>query len=149
MADDRRPAWVRSFLAVSGGLVAGGAVTAAVRLPAQDAAVWLEALAVAGSTLVLVAVAWWLTGRPDVLERRIVLAWGLGSGAILGALWIAEIAFNSLTPHSISTASARGVLDNAAWVIVGVVTVAAAARVTAITRRWRCGVRAGGMVRRR
>lgn len=133
----------RAVLVASGGVVALGAVLAAFRLPVPDSTVWLEALAVFGSTVLLIAVAWWLTGRTGVVDRTIVLAWGLGSGAILGALWIAEIAFNNLTPHSISTASARGWLDNATWAVVGVVTAAAAARVTVATRRWRSGVRAG------
>ena len=137
------PAWARPFLLMSGGVVALAAVLAAARLPAPDLTVWLEAVALAGSTVLLIAVAWWLTGRPGVVDRRIVLAWGLGSGAILGALWLAEIAFNNLTPHSVSTAAARGVLDNTTWAIVGLVTLAAAARVTARTGRWRSGVRAG------
>lgn len=140
---ERGPGWVLPFLVVSVGLVALGAVTAAIRLPTADATVWLEAVTMGGSAMVLLAVAWWLTSRPGVPDRRVVLAWGLGTGAILGVLWIAEIAFNNLTPHSISTASARGVLDNATWAIVGVVTVVVAARVAAATGRWRCGVRAG------
>ena len=140
---DERPAWVRPIVAATGALVAAGAVVAAFRLPAADSTVWLESLAVAGSTVVLIAVTWWLTGRAAVPDRRIVLTWGLGSGLVLGGLWIAEIGFNNLTPHSVSTAGARGVLDNVTWALVGVVTVVAAIAVTVRTGRWRSGLRAG------
>lgn len=140
---DDRPGWGRPSLATAGGLVAFGSVLAAFRLPINDSTVWLEAMAVAGSAVVLVAVAWRLLSRTGVADRRLVLTWGLGSGWVLGGLWIAEIAFNNLTPHSLSTATARGVLDNVTWAIVGVVTAAAAVRVTARTRRWRSGLRTG------
>jgi hypothetical protein len=43
----------------------------------------------------------------------------------------------------VSTATTRGVLDNLTWSIVGIVTLAAAAGVTARTHRWRSGLRAG------
>jgi hypothetical protein len=128
---------------VSGGLVLVGVATAAMRLPMGDATVRFEALAVGGSTAALVIFSGWLVGRPVVRDGQIVWTLGLGSGAILGVLWIAEIAFNNVTSHSISTAQARGVLDNVTWAIVGVVTLCVAARVAAITGRWRSGVRAG------
>jgi hypothetical protein len=60
-----------------------------------------------------------------------------------GSLWLAEIAFNNLTPHSVSTAAARGVLDNATWAAVGIGTVGATAGVTARTGRWQSGLRTG------
>ncbi|HEV7962678.1 MAG TPA: hypothetical protein VGP57_09110 [Actinoplanes sp.] len=131
------------MLTATGGLVALGVLLAAFRLPIGDPTVWLEALSVAGSAVVLIAVAWWLTGRAGGPDRRIVLSWGLGSGFVLGGLWIAEIAFNNLTPHSLSTAGTRGVLDNITWAVVGIVTAGAAVGVTARTRRWRSGLRAG------
>jgi len=141
--DDERPAWGRPALGATAVAVAVSAVLAALRLPARDPTVWLEALVVAGSAVLLAAAAWWLTGRPAGTDRRIVLTWGLGSGFVLGGLWIAEIAFNNLTPHSLSTGGARGVLDNVTWAIVGLVTIAAAVGVTIRTRRWRSGLRAG------
>ncbi|MBY8872459.1 hypothetical protein K7640_11480 [Micromonospora sp. PLK6-60] len=140
---DAPPAWPRPVLAATGGLVALAAALAAVRLPAPDSTVWAEALVVAGSAVALAALTWWLTGRAHVRDRRLVLAWGLGSGFALGGVWLAEIAFNNLTPHTISTAAARGVLDNLSWAVVGVVTAVVAARVAARTRRWRSGLRAG------
>jgi hypothetical protein len=143
VAAEGRGAWLRPFLVLSGGLIFVGVGTAAVRVPVQDITVWFEAVVVAGSTLVMVALSWWLAGRPGVRDGRVVLAWGLGSGAFLGALWIAEIAFNNVTPHSVSTAAARGVLDDLTWAIVGVVTAVAAGRVTAVTGRWRSGIRTG------
>jgi hypothetical protein len=138
-----RPGWVRPALATAGGLTAAAAVSAVVRLPVGDSTVWLESLVVAGSTVALVAVTWWLTGRADRGDQRLALTWGLGSGLVLGGLWIAEIAFNNLTPHSVSTAGTRGVLDNVTWAVVGGVTAVVAGAVTARTRRWRSGVRAG------
>ena len=135
--------WVRPALVAVGGLVAVGAVVAAVRLPVRDSTVWAEALAVAGSAVVLVAVTWWLTGRTGAPDRDVALGWGLGSGLVLGGLWILEIGFNNLTPHDVSTAGARGVLDNATWAVVGIVTVVAAVAVTVRTGRWRSGLRAG------
>jgi hypothetical protein len=138
-----RPGWIRPVLAPVGGLTAAAAVLAVVRLPVRDSTVWAESLVVAGSTVAMVAVAWWLTGRADRGDRRLVLTWGLGSGLLLGGLWIAEIAFNNLTPHTVSTAGTRGVLDNITWAVVGVVTAVAAGAVTARTRRWRSGLRAG------
>jgi hypothetical protein len=134
---------VRPALAAVGGLVAAAALVAALRLPAPDSTVWAEALAVAGSTVVLVAVAWWLTGRAGAPDRDLVLGWGLGSGLVLGGLWILEIGFNNLTPHDVSTAGARGVLDNVTWAVVGIVTAVVAGAVTARTGRWRSGLRAG------
>ncbi|MEU7873667.1 hypothetical protein [Dactylosporangium sp. NPDC049140] len=141
--DSARPAWARPAVAAIGGATAVAALLAAARLPVPDPVVRAESAAVAGSAFALIAVAWWLTGRPGVPDRRIVLRLGLGSGLLLGGLWIAEIGFNNLTPHTVSTAAARGVLDNATWAVVGVVTIAAAAAVTARTRRWRSGLRAG------
>jgi hypothetical protein len=138
-----RPGWVRPALAAAGGLTAAAAVVAVVRLPVGDSTVWVESLVVAGSTVALVAVTWWLTGRADRRDQRLVLTWGLGSGLVLGGLWIAEIAFNNLTPHTVSTAGTRGVLDNVTWAVVGAGTAVAAGAVTARTRRWRSGVRAG------
>jgi hypothetical protein len=138
-----RPAWGRPFLVVSGCLVVLGVLVAASGMAVPDSTVWLEAAVVAGSTGLLVVVAWWSTGRDGGADQRIVLTWGLGSGAVLGLLWVAEIAFNNLTPHTISTASARGLLDDATWVVVGVVTIAVAARVAMRTGRWRTGVRTG------
>jgi hypothetical protein len=105
--------------------------------------VWVEALVVAVSAVALVVVTWWLTGRADRRDQRMVLTWGLGSGLVLGGLWIAEIAFNNLAPHTVSTAGTRGVLDNLTWAVVGMGTVAAAGGVAARTRRWRSGLRAG------
>ncbi len=140
---DARPAWTRPTLTAVGGLAALAALLAAVRLPVRDSTVWWETLTVAGSAVVLVAVTWWLVGRGRAPSQRLVLTWGLGSGLVLGGGWIAEIAFNNLTPHSVSTAAARGVLDNVTWAVVGVVTIVVAAVVTARTRRWRCGLRAG------
>lgn len=131
------------MLAAAGGLIAIGAVLAAVGLPGGDPTVWHEAVAVAGSAVVLVAVTWWLAGRPAGPDQRVVLTWGLGSGFLLGVLWIAEIAFNNLTPHSLSTAGTRGVLDNLTWALVGIGTVGAAIAVTVRTRRWQAGLRAG------
>jgi hypothetical protein len=128
---------------VLGILVAFSLVLAAVRLPVRDLTVWAESLLVAGSAVALVAVTWLLTGRRDTLDQRIVLGGGLGSGLVLGGLWMAEIAFNNLTPHALSTAGARGVLDNATWAVVGVVTVVVAGAVAARTHRWRSGLRAG------
>lgn len=136
-------AWVRPALVAVGGLVAAGALVAAIRLPVRDSTVWAESLAVAGSVIVLVAVAWWLAGRAGAPDRGLVLGWGLGSGLVLGGLWILEIGFNNLTPHSVSTAGARGVLDNVTWALVGVVTVVVAVAVTVRTGRWRSGLRAG------
>jgi hypothetical protein len=139
----KRAGWARPALVTAGGLTAAAAVLAAVRLPARDSTAWLESLVVAGSTVAMVAVTWWLTGRADRADQRLVLTWGLGSGLLLGGLWIGEIAFNNLTPHTVSTAGTRGVLDNVTWAVVGVVTAAAAGAVTARTRRWRSGLRAG------
>ena len=136
-------AWVRPALVAVGGLVAAGALVAAIRLPVRDSTVWAESLAVAGSVIVLVAVAWWPAGRAGAPDRGLVLGWGLGSGLVLGGLWILEIGFNNLTPHSVSTAGARGVLDNVTWALVGVVTVVVAVAVTVRTGRWRSGLRAG------
>jgi hypothetical protein len=133
----------RLALAAVGGLVVLAVVVAAFRLPSGDPTVWLEALTVAASVVVLVGVTWWLTGRTAGPDRRVVLRWGLGSGFVLGGLWIAEIAFNNLTPSSVSTAGTRGVVDNVTWALVGVVTIVAAAVVTAKTGRWRSGLRAG------
>src|SRR3954447_10271816 len=56
-----RPDWVRPALVTVGGLTATGAVLAVVRLPVLDSTVWAESLAVAGSTVALVAVTCWLT----------------------------------------------------------------------------------------
>jgi hypothetical protein len=140
---NERPSWARPLLGLSGGLVAGGALLAALRLPGHAATVWLEASAVAGSTVLLTAVTWWLTGRAGVTDQKTVLTWGLGPGFVLGGLWIAEIAFNNLAPHSLSTGGARGVVDNATWAVVGLGTVAVAAGVTLRTRRWRSGLRTG------
>ncbi|MFB9445812.1 hypothetical protein Dvina_32525 [Dactylosporangium vinaceum] len=138
-----RPVWARRGTAAAGAVIAVAVVVAVVRLPVRDAAVWAESLTVAVSAVGLVAVTWWLTGRADPRDRQVVLTWGLGSGLVLGGLWIAEIAFNNLTPHSVSTAGARGVLDNLTWAVVGVGTVAAAGGVAARTGRWRSGLRAG------
>jgi hypothetical protein len=136
-------AWLRRVLAGSGVLVAVFAVVAAARLPVADASVWLEASIVAVSAVVLVAAAWWLAGRPATVDRGTVLRWGLGWGFGLGALWIAEIAFNNVTPASVSTASNRGVVDNVTWAVVGLATFVTAAWVTVRTGRWRSGLRAG------
>ncbi|MGW5667877.1 hypothetical protein [Micromonospora sp. NPDC003776] len=138
-----RPTWIRPALVTVGGLVVLGVVLTAVRLPVRDSIVWSEALAVAGSTVALIVSARWLVGRAAASDRRVVLAWGLGSGLVLGGLWIAEIAFNNLTPHTVSTPAARGVLDNATWAVVAVVTAGTAAAATARTRRWRSGLRTG------
>jgi hypothetical protein len=57
-------------------------------------------------------VTWWPTGRADRRDQRVVLTWGLGSGLVLGGLWIAEIAFNNLaqtyTIRTAITISERG-----------------------------------------
>jgi hypothetical protein len=142
-AVDPRPVWSRPALVAVGGVVALALLVAAARLPSGDPTVWREALAVAGSAVALVVVAWWLTGRTAPPDRDVVLGWGLGSGFLLGALWMAEIAFNNLTPHAVSTAGTRGVLDNLTWAIVGVGTIAVAVAATVRTRRWRSGLRAG------
>jgi hypothetical protein len=141
--DTRPPSWTRPTLATVGSLVVGAVLLAAARLPGNDATVRMEVSVMAASTVALIAVVWWLAGRTGTADQRIVLAWGLGSGLILGALWIAEIAFNNLTPPTVSAPGARGVLDNVTWAIVGAGTVAAAAAVTARTRQWRAGLRAG------
>jgi hypothetical protein len=138
-----RPVWSRPALTTAGSLVALSAVLAAYRLPVDDPTVWLEAVTVATSAVVLIAVTWWLTGRPADPDRRVVLRWGLGSGLVLGCLWTAEIAFNNLTPHAVSTGAVRSVVDNVTWVTVGVFTVVATIAVTLHTRRWRSGLRAG------
>lgn len=139
----RRPSWVRAALVIAGGWIAAAAVLAVIALPVRDLTVWAEALVVAISAVVLVAVAWWLTGRTGGPDQGVVLTWGLRSGLVLGGVWIAEIAFNNLVPHTVSTAGTRGVLDNVTWAAVGLVTLAAAGAVTARTRRWRSGLRAG------
>ena len=113
-------------------------MVAAFRLPIRDSVVWSEALAAAGSIVALLVAMWWLTGRAGVSDRYVVLSWGIASGLALGSLWLAEIAFNNLTPHSISTAAARGVLDNATWAAVAIGTVGATAGATARTGRC-CG----------
>jgi hypothetical protein len=141
--DTAVPGWPRRVLAVAAGLVAVFAVVAAARVPAADSAVWLEASAVAVSVVGLAVAAWWLAGRPATVDRRTVLLWGLGPGLGLGALWIAEIAFNNVTPSTVSTASNRGVVDNVTWAVVGLVTLVTAAWVTVRTGRWRSGLRAG------
>ena len=135
--------WWRPAILTAGSVVVIAVVVASLRLPVGSRTVWLEVLVIAASTGLLVAVTWWLVARDGVPDRSIVLSWGLGSGWVLGALWIAEIAFNNLTPHSISTADARGVLDDATWGLVGLVTVVVAAGVRVRTGRWRSGVRAG------
>ncbi|WP_432993861.1 hypothetical protein [Dactylosporangium sp. CA-233914] len=140
---DVAPVWIRPVVAVVGGVVALAALLAAVRLPVLDTVAWAESVAVAGSAVVLVAVTWWLAGRARVPDRRVVLRSGLGSGLLLGLLWVAEIGFNNLTPHTVSTAAARGVLDNVTWAVVGILTLVVAAAITARTRRWRSGLRAG------
>src|SRR3954447_9367801 len=137
------PGWWRAALLVPAGLVVGGVLLTAGRLPAVDPTVWLETALIAVSTVLLVAVACWLITRAAVPDRRIVLTWGLGSGTVLGLLWMSEIAFNNLAPHAVATPAARGVLDNLTWAIVGGVTMAAAARVTLRTGRLRCGIRTG------
>jgi len=137
------PVWARPALVTAGASIAAAVVLAVVRLPARDAAVWAESLTVAVSVVALVAVTWWLTGRADRQDQHVVLTWGLGSGLVLGGLWIAEIAFNNLTPHTVSTAGTRGVLDNLTWAVVGMGTVVAAGGVAARTGRWRSGLRAG------
>jgi hypothetical protein len=137
------PKWARPYLLISGGLVVAGAMTAVLRLPAPSATVWLEASLVSCTTLLLVAASWHFSRRANVPHQLSALRWGLGTGAILGLLWIAEIAFNNLTPHSISTASARGVLDNTTWAIVGVITVVAAAHVAVAIGDWSVAVHAG------
>ena len=142
MATDR-PVWARPALVTAGGTIAAAATLAVIRLPVRDSAVWVESLAVAASAIALVATTWWLTGRAERRDQRVVLTWGLGSGLALGGLWIAEIAFNNLTPHTVSTAGTRGVLDNLTWAVVGMGTVVAAGGVAARTRRWRSGLRAG------
>lgn len=135
--------WPRWVLVGSGILVAALAVVAAERVPVADSVVWLEASVVAVSAVLLAVTAWWLTGRPAVADRRVVLFWGLGCGFGLGVLWILEIAFNNVTSAWVSTASNRGVVDNVTWVVVGLVTFLTAAAVTARTGRWRSGLRAG------
>jgi hypothetical protein len=126
-----------------GGLIAVAAVLAVVGLPVRDPTVWVESLTVAFTALGLVAMTWWLTGRAGSPDQRVVLTWGLGPGLVLGGAWIAEIAFNNLTPHTVSTAGTRGVLDNVTWAVVAVVTVLSAGWTAARTGRWRSGVRAG------
>jgi hypothetical protein len=138
-----RPIWARPALVTAGASIAAAAVLAVVRLPVRDSAVWMESLAVAVSAVALAAVAWWLTGRSGRPDQRVVLTWGLGSGLVLGGLWIAEIAFNNLTPHTVSTAGTRGVLDNVTWAVVGTGTIAVAGGIAARTRRWRSGLRTG------
>jgi hypothetical protein len=138
-----RPVWARPALVTAGASIAAAAVLAVVRLPVRDSEVWVESLTVAVSAVALVAVTWWLTGRAARQDQHVVLTWGLGSGLVLGGLWIAEIAFNNLTPHTVSTAGARGVLDNLTWAVVGMGTVGAAGGVAARTGRWRSGLRAG------
>jgi hypothetical protein len=138
-----RPIWARPALVTVGVSIAAAAVLALVRLPVRDVAVWVESLTVAVSAVGLVAVTWWLTGRADRPDQYVVLIWGLGSGLVLGGLWIAEIAFNNLTPHTVSTAGTRGVLDNLTWAVVAVGTVVAAGGVAARTGSWRSGLRAG------
>lgn len=138
-----RPDWVRPALVAVGGLTVCAVLLTAVRLPVPDPIVWSEALAVAGSAVALIVSTWWLVGRADASDRHVVLAWGLGCGLVLGGLWIAEIAFNNLTPHTVSTPAARGVLDNATWAVVAVVTTCTAAAAAARTGRWRSGLRTG------
>ncbi len=139
----REPSWPRTVVTGCGGALAIVSVTAAARLPAFDPAVWGVTGATALSTLVLVAVVRWLTSRHGVAHSRLVLGWGLGSGLVLGVLWMAEIGFNNLVPPSVSTAGSRSVVDNGTWAIVAVATFAVVVVVTARTRSWRCGVRAG------
>jgi hypothetical protein len=136
-------AWPRLVIAVGCGVLALLLVVAVLRLPAPDTTVWALAIVTATSSVVLAWAVWWLTGRRHVADRRLVLDWGLGSGLVLGALWMAEIAFNNLVPPSVATASTRGVVDNATWAVVGVVNVGVVVAVTARTRRWRSGLRAG------
>ncbi|MET7427281.1 hypothetical protein [Dactylosporangium sp. NPDC005555] len=143
MEETAVPAWPRRVLVVSGVLVGVFALVAAARVPVADSSVWLEASTVAVSALVLVAAAWWMAGRSATIDRRTVLLWGLGWGFGLGALWIAEIAFNNVTPPTVSTASNRGVVDNVTWAVVGLATFVTAAWVTVRTGRWRSGLRAG------
>lgn len=139
----RLPRWARPAIAVTGVLLAFAVGLAAVRLPGRDSAVWVESSLVAGSAVALAGVAWLLAGARDTVDQRVVLRWGLGSGFVLGALWMAEIAFNNLTPRTVSTPAARGALDNTVWAIIGAVTVVVAGVVAARTRRWRSGLRAG------
>jgi hypothetical protein len=130
-------------VAVVGVFVALMAALAAVRLPVRDATVWGESSLVAGSAVALTGAAWFLARPRNTPDQRVVLTWGLGSGLVLGGLWMAEIAFNNLTPHTVSTPAARGVLDNLTWVVIGGVTAVVAGAVAARTRRWRSGLRAG------
>jgi hypothetical protein len=141
--DGAPPSWPRWVVAVGGGLLAVLVIVAVVRLPEPDSGVWMVSGLTAVSAVVLACAVWWLTGRPDVVDRRMVLDWGLGSGLVLGGLWMAEIAFNNLAPLSVATGPNRGVVDNVTWAIVGLGTIAVAVAVTARTGRWRSGLRAG------
>jgi hypothetical protein len=139
----RESSWPRVTVGLMGVGLAILVLVAALGLPASDLTVWAEAALTAVSAVALAALVWWLTRRGGVLDRRLVLDRGLGSGLVLGGLWMAEIGFNNLAPPEVSTASSRGVVDNVTWAIVGVVTVAVVVLVTARTRRWRSGLRAG------
>jgi len=91
------PPWIRPAVVTVGGSTALAALAVAVRLPAFDSVVWSEAVAVAGSVVVLLVVTWWLTGRADGPDWRIAVPRGVAVGFTLGGLWLAEIAFNNPT----------------------------------------------------
>lgn len=139
----RESSWPRLSVAGCGGAIAVLVVVAAARLSVLDPMLWALVTVTAVSAIALASMVWWLVGRRGVGDRRLVLGWGLGSGLVLGGLWMAEIGFNNLAPPSVATASNRGVVDNVVWAIVGAVTIAAVVVVTARTRRWRSGLRAG------
>jgi hypothetical protein len=118
-------------------------VTAAARLPRADAAVWFLTSLMAVSVLGLAVAVWWVTAWSRSVEDGLVQRWGLATGFVLGGLWLAEIAFNNLTPSDVSTAANRGVVDNTTWAVVGVATLVLAAVVTVRTGRLVDGVLVG------
>lgn len=139
---DGTPSWPRWIVAATAAALALFVVLAVLRLPDPGTGLWALAAITAGSSIVLAACVWWLLSRRALRDGRLVLEWGLGSGLVLGALWMAEIAFNNLAPPSVATAGNRGVVDNATWAVVAVATFAVVASVAVRTRRWRSALRA-------
>jgi hypothetical protein len=64
-------------------------------------------------------------------------------GLLLGVFWVIEIGFNNFVPPEISTASARSIIDNGFWALIGVSMVVLSGVVSFRGKRLRDGLEAG------
>ncbi len=116
------------------------------RYPGEPAFAFRHLAAGGAALLALIAFGVWIGVRgvgARGMEASAALGRGLWLGCLCGLLWVVEIGFNNFVSPEVSTAQARGVVDNGIWAAVALLILGVAVRCAYETRRVAIGLQAG------